>query len=348
MLTFPRLASTVTFDCLVCATQLEFIAGSLSTHCPTCEDERPLPRKIPKAIDEMPIRGAGPGTDEIEGRAVEECSGCGALVSGPAALGRCPLCQAATTAIDEPPHVLRPHGVLRRLVDERTARTFVERELRRTGRGDEVPPLHAVYLPWLFYSCRVRATYEGRRGEIQDSLDDHARMTWIEVSGAIDREWVDRGACGSRGLAAHLVGSTEDWDWPFCEPYATSAVTDAAAEHCARPLEDVASAVVWDFDGAVADEIRTDIGGDEQDVRSAQSNRTNERARVILVPVWVGRLGNERGPHVVVNGRTAKTAIAGGSRRLPPSGEVSMRTGMVVAAVTVAILGGVLVWAALG
>lgn len=305
---------TRTFDCLACGSPLEFNAGSLATRCGMCDDARPLPLRIAKDIAELSLCGPAPGGDPLTGRTAAQCTGCRAIVSGTTTSPACPFCGAGTTALASAPPLLHAQGYLPFLVDQHTAQTVLRRDLANAGLG-AAPALQAVYVPWLVYSCRVTAEYDGRRGDRHDNGDGASYVVWTDVSGFVDRDWENKRASGSIGMPEVVAGRLEPWDWAFCEPYAPQALADATVEHSTFALDAISRRVFPSWESEVASEVRYDIGGDLQEIHRVGAERHAERVRVILLPVWVGRMSDPGRTPVAVNGRTAETVIAGNAGR---------------------------------
>src|SRR5688572_25621492 len=173
---------TRTFECLACSAPLEFAAGSTSTRCATCGEDRPLPLRIADDVGDVEIAGPNPPPEAIADRILVQCSACKAIVSAPTEVPACPFCDAATSVPEKMPRLFRPHGILARLVDEHTARAAAAHALERARIASGVPRLQAVHLPCLLVSCVVVGEYEGRRGE-KDS--DGPGYHWRDVSGRI-------------------------------------------------------------------------------------------------------------------------------------------------------------------
>lgn len=279
-----------------------------------CDDARPLPLRIADEIAEVSLAGPAPGGDPLAGLTATQCTGCRAIVSSSAPIAACPFCGAGTTAIETVPAVLHAQGYLPFLVDQHTAQTVLRSELAKAGHGS-APSLQAVYMPWLVYSCRVTAEYDGRRGDRHDGGDGASYVVWTDVSGFVDRDWENKRASGSIGMSEVVAARLEPWDWAFCEPCAPEALAGATVEHSAFALDAIPRRVFPSFESEIASEVRYDIGGDLQEIHRVSSERHAERVRVILLPVWVGRLSDPGRTPVVVNGRTAEAVIAGSPAR---------------------------------
>jgi hypothetical protein len=315
--------ATRTFECLACGSPLQFNAGSLSTRCGMCDDARPLPLRIADEIAEVSLADPAPGGDPLAGRTASQCTGCRAIVSGTTAIALCPFCGAGTTALATAPALLHAQGHLPFLVDQHTAQTVLRRDLANAGLG-AAPALHAVYVPWLLYSCRVTGEYDGRRGDRHDNGDGASYVVWTDVSGFVERDWENKRASGSIGMPEVVAARLEPWDWAFCEPSAPQALADATVEHSTFALDAIFRRVFPSYDSEIASEVRYDIGGDLQEIHRVSSERHAERVRVILLPVWVGRMSDPGRTPVAVNGRTAETVIAGDAGRHLEEDEASL------------------------
>lgn len=314
--------ATRTFECLACGTALEFTIGSVATRCRVCDDSRPLPLRFAADVPSRSIDDAGPPTGALHGHHHVRCGACGTLVSRSSA-GPCPLC-GGDAAADATATALAIDGWLPFLIDEHTARAVLAAELRRLRIAATLGRFVGVHIPWLVYDCELFATYEGRRGEwVGDG--QHRRMVWCDVSGTIDRPFENRRRSASRSVVGDLAERLDPWDWAFVEP-PSAAITSAVCERCEITPEHVASRAMGDFATAAADEVRSDIGGDAQEVTSVEAKRSAERFRQVLLPVWFGTLvdGHTR---VAVNGRTGEVTVTGHDGRETEESELEPATG---------------------
>ncbi|HWB74596.1 MAG TPA: hypothetical protein VG755_06565 [Nannocystaceae bacterium] len=296
-------AATRTFECLACGSTLEFHAGSVSTHCKLCDDERPLPMRFPANV---PATALDATADTPAGVAHVRCGSCGSRFAGRSPPSSCPLCGGVTAAERDGP-TLPVHGWLPFLVDEQTATARLVAELQRL-RIDATPTrCFGVHLPWLVYQCTATGRYDGRRGDLVGS-GQNRRMSWHEVSGVIDRQFENRSKTGSRTILGELADRLEPWDWAFVEP--PDATLASQVRECCELTGDGIAARTMSFDAELAAEARADIGGDAQEVNRVDARRDDEAFRQILLPVWIATLTGIQ-TRVLVNGRTGAVIVPG-------------------------------------
>lgn len=224
----------------------------------------------------------------------------------------CPQCQAEVGPLASAPAVLRPQGQLRFLLDEEAARKAVQERFMRVKDAGGIPRLHRMYVPWLLMSCSVKGTFDGLRGEREQAYSKHGTryyVTWTQVSGAFDRKWEYRRRCGSVGIVADLAEQLEPCDWAFTEPYDLEALGDVVVEHCTSTPAEIIRRIVPDFMAGFQHEARTGIGGDLQQVGRVDAQHFDDRVRVVMMPVWIGRPAPDKA--VIVHGRTGAVALRG-------------------------------------
>lgn len=296
-------APTRSFACLACGSTLEFRAGSVSTRCNVCDDDRPLPMRFPTNV---PATALEPTADALAGVAHARCGSCGSLLASASPPTECPICGGAATA--EPAVASSPiHGWLPFLVDEQAATARLTAELQRLRITATATRFLAVHLPWLVYECTATGSYEGRRGVLVGS-GQNRRMSWSEVSGVIDRQFENRSKSGSRAIVGELADRLEPWDWAFVEP--PDATFAGCLRECCELKGESIAARTMSFDAELADEVRADIGGDAQEVNRVEARRDDERFRQILLPVWIATLSGIQ-TRVLVNGRTGEVIVPG-------------------------------------
>lgn len=303
------------FGCLACGSELRFTAGARSAYCETCEEDRPLPMRLPAEIPDAPIFPDGPGRGVLEGRSRWGCPLCRAQLSTAEEPRSCPMCATGLEPASPEATPIRPHGYLPFLVTRDAARQQLRREASALGLGAKTIRFAPVYLPWLVVSLEARARYRGERGETWRDDDRIERTTWQSCAGMIDRPWLFIRACASPSLPSSIQTGLPPWDWAFTKPIPSGGPGRPAAEETMLSPSELFSTAMPDFDAKIAEEICSDIGGDIQRITSVESHRSNERVRVILVPAWVGKLAH-MDRRFAINARTGKTTIDGHAPRV--------------------------------
>ncbi len=136
-----------------------------------------------------------------------------------------------------------------------------DRPLAGVGRVRVRPPrpITLALVPWVSLRFETQGAYDGERGQ------------------RVDRE--------------HGPSSV-DWepDWPFAE--SDLATLPGPAETYGIDAQDLTGFVVPDLGEMLDQLVRDDIGGDEQRVHSLELTHRERGIRVLLAPVWTGKLAH--------------------------------------------------------
>jgi len=298
-----------TIECLACGSQLEFLAGSLSTRCSMCEDERPLPLRLDSDVPSMGTDDAAMRPDAIASHQHFRCGGCHVLLSSTTAPSACPYCAGALSP--EPPTSPRipVHGWLGSLFESGHAKAMLTAELARHSMPDTPARMELVYVPWLLMDVVAHVDYDGEVGHYEKQGEDTV-VVWTPRSGRCERHFDNRRHTGSRVLPTDLAKRLDPWDWAFARPFDATGVVSEVCERTDLPASAVFERVMGGYQQDLEDAAMDDIGGAEQRIHSVRPTYTDHTVRSLLVPVWVGKLQSS-GKTFAVNGRTGEAVVDG-------------------------------------
>lgn len=286
-----------------------------------CDYERFL-KVLPEQLTDL-----APNTLEID------CKSCGAKVTfaPPVTAGQCSFCGAALVAQPKSPDpILAPAAVLPFRVEKAAAteaikkwiasRWFAPDALKRFA----VPGgISGVFIPFWTYDSYTVSHYTGERGQYYYETEYYTetdangnrvqasrqvrRTAWYPAAGAVTRWFDDVLISGTRSLPAGALAELEPWDLPELKPYDPAFLSGYKAERYQVSLPEgfeKAQAVMSEI---IANDIRYQIGGDEQRIYSVQTQHSAITFKHILLPVYVGAYHLQNKLYqVVVNARTGE------------------------------------------
>lgn len=297
------------------------------------------------------------GQAEAEETATLRCPGCGAEVSLDATTlaDECPFCATPLARAPKQTHrhpkvqAVLPFALDQREAKERMMRWlgslwFAPNKLKQYARAGR--PLSGVYLPHYTYDATGDADYHGQRGDayyvtrtrtVNGKMQSYQerRIRWRPVSGHVRHLFDDVLVPASENAGA---GQPEyggrSWDLVALEVYRADYLAGFRAEVPTLNLEDGFRRAQQVMEGVLADEVRADIGGDEQRIGSMQARYSDISFKHVLLPVWLAsyRFGN-RAWQVVVNGRTGEVK---GER---PYSKVKIAIAVVLGLIVLAVVG---------
>jgi hypothetical protein len=179
-------------------------------------------------------------------------------------------------------------------------RWMAPRDLKRYAQTDA--GLNGVYLPFWTFDAETSTDYEGQRGEVHDK-----NTRWTPVSGHIDRFHDDVVVLASTSLPDSLLARISHWDTSALVPYKPEFVSGFRAEAYRIGLKDGWPIGKRMIDEAIRRLIRTDIGGDKQQIDSVHTQYSDVTFKHVLLPVWISAYRyRDKVYRFLVNGQTGE------------------------------------------
>jgi len=284
--------------------------------------------------DRLASSTAGLELRPLSAQALEvTCAGCGSTVAfePPELAGACPFCGDALVAQPKAADALiAPDGVLPARITRQEAQTqvrewlqtrrFAPNALNRLARQESIA---GVYLPFWAYDADTTSQYTGQRGEhywetetyqVRDSDGDLETQTrrvvhtaWYPASGAVSRHFENVLAPASRSVAESNLNTLEPWDLDALCAYDPAYLAGFKAERYQVEVRDGYVKALLAMKQTIEQDIRRDIGGDEQRVGYVETQYANAMFRHLLLPVWIGAYRFQSKVYqVAVNARTGE------------------------------------------
>lgn len=323
------------FACERCGAILSYQPGTTELVCSYCGFRNRIVEAAPVGLAERPLApalqahaGEAPPATPVPAK----CASCGASFEfpPPAFAGPCPFCGKPVVADPAPHRALPPQGVLPFLVGEQEARRLVAEWLKglwfapsgvaAQARGPG--RLLGAYVPHWTFDSRTATAYVGRRGDVHyetryvDTVVDGRRVRqavqvprirWSPAAGRVARDFDDVLALASSTLPTHLVENLEPWDLEGTRPYTPDYLSGFAAELYQVPVDQGFAAAQATMRAVIAQDVRADIGGDQQQIDRMDTDFGDPSFKHVLLPVWVAAfLFLGRSYRFVVNGRTGE------------------------------------------
>jgi ribosomal protein S27E len=312
---------------------MDFDPGSGMMKCQSCGREEAVPTPsaglVAHALDDA-LKHVTP----LSAEALEvTCDGCGSVMvfEPPEVAGTCSFCGAPIVAqarAADP--MIAPDGVLPVKVTKEAAqkevrewissRWFAPNALRKMAQQEGIG---GVYLPFWTYAADTESEYSGARGvhywvtetyTTTDSDGNAVQQTrqvmqtaWSPASGRVGRKFSDILVPATKSVSPQRLNALEPWDLPSLSAYEPEYLAGFKAQRYQVALPDGFETAKGIMERTIEQDVRRDIGGDEQQINHVHTSTSNETFQHLLLPVWIGAYRfNGKVFQVVVNARTGE------------------------------------------
>lgn len=327
------------WPCAQCGAALRFAPGQTLLTCENCGHEQ----KIGEAPEDVRIKALGeldlrrglqddlPGTATADVRSTS-CPSCGAVIEfqGANHATECPFC-ASPVVVDTGAHrVIKPQALIPFALAEGQARDqltkwlgrlwFAPSKLLEYTRKNRA--MTGIYVPYWTFDAATRSRYRGQRGEHyyesrtvtvtvngkREQRQEQVRKTrWYPASGHVARNFDDIVVIASTSLPPALANGLEPWNLAALTAYSPDYLAGFQAESYTVSLGDGHQGARVKMDQVIHMDVRRDIGGDEQQVDSINTDYTQETFKHVLLPVWIAAYKyNGKSYRFLVNGQTGE------------------------------------------
>jgi DNA-directed RNA polymerase subunit RPC12/RpoP len=327
------------WPCAQCGAQLRYAPGQTELTCDHCGHVQTIPasgpRRRARALQELDLyKGLQDdlSDDHMAEVRTTSCPSCGAQVefSGATHATQCPFCASPVVVDTGTQRHIKPQAVLPFTLSEPQARSAMVSwmgslwfapgtllEYARKGRA-----LSGIYVPFWTFDASTRSRYSGERGEYYyetrmvtvrvngrtEQRQQQVRHTrWYPASGRVARDFDDVMVMASTSLPSRLGNELTPWDLTALQPYTPEYLAGFQAEGYTVTLADGDVQAKSRMASIIEQDVRRDIGGDEQRIRDIDTDYADETFKHILLPIWMAAYKyNGKSYRFLVNGQTGE------------------------------------------
>ncbi|MBX7173577.1 MAG: hypothetical protein K1X72_21595 [Pyrinomonadaceae bacterium] len=256
------------------------------------------------------------------------CDSCGAIVNftPPETATWCDFCGVKIVAQPKAADpLIAPEGVLPFSVPQDQAisgfnrwlssRWFAPSALKTMASADK---LSSIYIPYWTYDASTRSYYSGERGDwyyeteyYEENGEQRSRevrhTNWYSRSGQVGRFFDDVCIPATTSLPEKYIQKLEPWDLQELKSYEPAFLSGHKAQTYQIPLDEGFERFKRIAEGVIYNDVRHDIGGDEQRVHNVQTEYGDITFKHLLLPIYAGAYRfNNKVFQIVVNGRTGE------------------------------------------
>ncbi len=321
------------FPCTNCGATLQFDPGDDQLICSNCGNTQTIDTAMGQreAIRERDYHAALNNLmreAEYEETRVVSCPNCSAQTefAEHEQSKRCPFCDTPVVTDTGTHRHIKPSALLPFTLEEKEAREAMGKwmkklwfapgglkEYARAGR-----PMNGIYVPYWTYDADSRTDYTGQRGThyyetktvTRDGKREQVRVRktrWRNARGRVQRWFDDVLVLASKSLPKRYTDALEPWDLDDLVAYQPEYLAGLRAEGYQVELTDGFDEARNHMDRVIRQDVKRDIGGDEQRVRSVDTRLSDITFKHILLPIWLAAYKyNGKTYRFVVNARNGK------------------------------------------
>lgn len=318
------------FPCEQCGAQLRYTPGQKRLTCQYCGHAQDIPysdEDRSAALVALDLREALANhlpPSQVEEIRVINCDTCGAQVEfDPAQHAlQCPFCASPVVADTGTHRHIKPQAVLPFRLTEAEAHQamnrwlkglwFAPNGLKQYARSDR--RLDGLYVPYWAFDAFTRSRYVGERGDayyetrtVNGKQERVRKIRWRPARGQVQRQFNDVLALASQSLPPRYTRNLEPWMLGELAPYTPDFLSGFRAEGYTVDLPQGYDEGKQRMDEVIRQDIRRDIGGDEQRIHSVDTDRQDEKFKHLLLPIWLAAYRyHGKSYRFVVNGQSGK------------------------------------------
>jgi hypothetical protein len=201
-----------------------------------------------------------------------------------------------------------------------SSRWFAPNDLKHFAQPDAI---HGVYIPFWTYDTNTTTDYTGQRGESYyetetyyetDSRGEQVQRTrrvrhirWYPTSGTVNASFNDVLIPATLSLSPDRLAALEPWDLDSLRSYDPAFLSGFKAQRYQVDLDSGFEAAKQVIAPYIENDVRNDIGGDEQRINELLTDYSDVTFKHLLLPVYAGAYRyNGKLFQIVVNGRTGE------------------------------------------
>ena len=201
------------------------------------------------------------------------------------------------------------------------SRWFAPNAFKKYLDGDD--RLTGYYLPYWTYDSDTVTPYHGLRGDIyyvsvtKTIVDNNGRrrqvqvqeprINWTPVSGTVYVSFDDITIGASKTISRAILDSLEPWDTHQLVAFDERYLLGFEAEEYVIGLDNGFEYAKAKMVQKIQRNIRSDIGGDQQQIQHMQTQHQNITYKNVLFPVWTASFRwNNKEYHYAINAQTGK------------------------------------------
>ena len=326
------------YPCPSCGAYLAFNPKQELLKCEYCGWEESLPQTLEEVQErsyEQYLHTNRTKLSTLSQTCLEvNCSSCNAHITfePPMVAGKCPFCASNIVAqpkLADP--TLAPEGIVPFSIGRQEARKSLQKwlsgrwlapnELKQLAQPEKI---QGVYLPFFTYDTHTLSHYRGARGEYYYTTEHYTETNeqgeeetktrevrhtcWHCVSGKVNRFFDDVLVSATKLVNRDRLNALQPWHLQeSVRPYDPSYLAGFEAQRAQIQIKEGFELAKEIMAKKIREDIKRDIGGDEQRIDNISTTYSAITFKHILLPVWLTSYRYRHQQYqVMINARTGE------------------------------------------
>jgi hypothetical protein len=315
------------FPCSKCGAFLVFAPGTHSLTCPYCGEKNEVANEAVEVVEddfESVVNSVMENDDLNTEISQIKCGTCGAISALPpnTVSSDCAFCgtalvvsQSTVKRMIKPKYVL-PFQIAKNKCNELfkgwiNGRFWAPNAIKKQSEQGKI---QGLYIPYWTYDCDTNTDYTGERGDHYTVIVERdgknvseTRTRWSFRNGSVSRFFDDILICASNSLPQKLKNKLNEWDFKELMPYNDQYLSGFTTEIYQIGLNEGFEQAKEIIKPKILEDVRNDIGGNEQRVSNTQTAYSNITFKHLLLPIWLTSYKyNNKSYSILINGQTGE------------------------------------------
>ncbi|TCC96940.1 hypothetical protein [Pedobacter hiemivivus] len=305
----------LSLKCDGCGALLYFTPGTRNLECDHCGDSIEIDQTetLIKSVDYDRFISRINQNKKNDDLKVVNCSNCGSqvILSSFTTSDKCSFCTGPLVLSPQdgqqylPPHYILPFEINREQAIDYFQKWFkrlwwAPNDLAKKANCSS-SVLQGIYLPHWTYDTDTVTDYNGKRGDYYYTTENYTvtvngkeenrtrevrHTRWSSVSGRVKCSFRDLIVPASNSLPDQTLDELAPWNFTLLVKFDERYMSGFRSETYQIDPQQGLSRAVEQTKDEIKSEIENDIGGDEQEIGSIETDYLNKAIKYIMLPVW--------------------------------------------------------------
>ncbi|CAA6806410.1 MAG: Primosomal protein N' (replication factor Y) -superfamily II helicase [uncultured Sulfurovum sp.] len=323
---------SINFTCKHCGAPLRFSPIHNSLDCEFCGTQESIEESVER-IKEYDLQEALAHLKHHHEQEISKevsCSKCAATfnMTPYSVSSNCPYC--GTPAITNFVKEITPKSLLPFHISEKKAHDLFKKwigslwlapsKLKKFFESNQ--KLKGYYLPYWTYDADTYTNYHGQRGDIyyvqvqktvmvdgrqERRTVQESRIRWTPVSGHVSNSFDDITIGASKTISNTILDNLSPWHTEVLVPFNPKYLSGFDSEEYTIGLDNGFELAKVKMTHIIRQDIRDDIGGDQQQISHLSTQYNNTSYKNVLFPIWTAEFKwKNKMYNYAINGQTGK------------------------------------------